>query len=84
MGKNKSTNSTIWITTSVDTINQEMYVATETYEAEVIMSSDVVASQLSTKYAGANEKTKVFTPTTRKQEELLDINEKLQNLEWCI
>lgn len=82
--KNTDTDTNTKITTSAASINQETYSTTDTYELLTKTNSDITQEQLPINYFNANERTKVSTPRTRKQDEMLDINEKLKNLELCI
>lgn len=79
MGKNK-TYSTVFVTTSGDFVDQGAYSAADTYEPVRREGSNISVNCFSTKYGRAVEKTKIYTPLTRKHDELLSINEKLKKL----
>lgn len=79
MGKNK-TYSTIFLTTSGDSVSRGVYSIADTYEPVKRDGSNISVSCFSTRYGRAVEKTKIYTPVTRKHDELLSINEKLKKL----
>ena len=76
----KKTYASIFITTSGDYVKQSTYSSADTYEPVKNDSSNLSATQFSTRYSSAVEKTRVYTPITRKHDELLSINEKLKKL----
>lgn len=79
MNKNK-TFSSVTITTSGDFVDRSKYSHSKTYSTTPSNESDLSIIYSSIKYGGSTEKLKVYTSVTRKQEELLSINKKLEKL----
>ena len=79
MNKSK-TYTSIFITTSGDYVNRNTYSSADTYEPIKDAGSNITVSHFSTRYGGTVEKTRVYTPITRKHDELLSINKKLKKL----
>lgn len=79
MNKNK-TSTSIFITTSGDYVSRNTYSSADTYVPKRNVDSNITTSHSSTRYGGIIEKTRMYTPITRKHDELLSINEKLKKL----
>ena len=71
----------VWITTSSDTISELSYSSAKTYvPATIIACNSAQVNYNDIRYGRAEEKIKIYSQATRRQDEILGINEKLKNL----
>lgn len=69
------------VATSGESVQVNTYAPKATYVTSEKLSSDVTSMDLSTDYGGIENEIKVSTPSTRQQDNLLQINKKLKDLE---